>query len=309
MSKASALLSNFFQWLDRHRSTLWRYAYIVSITFAIAKSATLIIAYKYFPIEVPRPRRMDYSAGTSSAPKDTNTQAIISRNLFDSEAQNRIRSAMSGHFGNQIVPSTLPLELVGTMVFKSARFSVALIRDRSSKTAQYYAVGESISSARIHKIERFRVIVENGGRLESLELKAGESKLMTQLKAETEARNAAGGDAEVFEEAGPNHFVIPQSVIDDVLSNFSVVLTQARMVPNLTPDNKTDGFKVFQIRGGSIYERLKMKDNDIIKRVNGMDLDSFEKATGLFTALRSEKSISIDLVRNGQRISYTYEIR
>jgi type II secretory pathway component PulC len=52
-----------------------------------------------------------------------------------------------------------------------------------------------------------------------------------------------------------------------------------------------------------------MKDNDIIKRVNGMDLDSFEKATGLFTALRSEKSISIDLVRNGQRISYTYEIR
>jgi len=52
-----------------------------------------------------------------------------------------------------------------------------------------------------------------------------------------------------------------------------------------------------------------MKDGDIIKRVNGQELDSAEKSIGMFTALRSEKTISIDLVRNGQRINYTYEIR
>ena len=60
---------------------------------------------------------------------------------------------------------------------------------------------------------------------------------------------------------------------------------------------------------GLFNEKLGMKDNDIIKRVNGQDLDSFEKATGLFTALRNEKTISIDLVRNGTRINYSYEIR
>jgi general secretion pathway protein C len=81
------------------------------------------------------------------------------------------------------------------------------------------------------------------------------------------------------------------------------------MVPNLTPDNKTDGFKIFQIRPGSIFEKLGLKDQDIIMRVNSQDLDSFEKATGLFTALRNEKTISIDIVRGGSRLNYTYEIR
>ena len=81
------------------------------------------------------------------------------------------------------------------------------------------------------------------------------------------------------------------------------------MVPNLTPENRTDGFRVFQIKPGSLFEKMGMKDQDVIKRVNGQDLDSFEKATGLFGALRNEKTISIDIVRNGARINYTYEIR
>jgi general secretion pathway protein C len=112
-----------------------------------------------------------------------------------------------------------------------------------------------------------------------------------------------------IQEVSPTQKVIPQAVLDDVLNNFSKVLTQARMVPNITEDNKTDGFKIFQIKPDSIYEKLGLKDNDIIKRVNGQDLDNFEKATGLFTALRNEKTISIDVVRNGTRLNWIYEIR
>ena len=73
--------------------------------------------------------------------------------------------------------------------------------------------------------------------------------------------------------------------------------------------NKTDGFRIFQIKKDSIYEKLGLKDNDIIKRVNGQYLDSFEKATGLFSALRNENSLSIDIERDGTKLNLKYEIR
>jgi general secretion pathway protein C len=297
-------LSQFLQSVTRHQNTIWNLAFTVMITFFLAKSINLFIAHKYLPLEPARPSLATSESGKSSAPL-VNVQSILSRNIFDSEIRNRPAGVRSE---GPISPSSLPAELLGTMVFSNSKYSVALIRERNSKKTQYYAIGDSLLSARVQKIERFRVIVENSGRLESLELKAAENKISGGSLFAPEPPKPIDNNIP-FEETGPGKYIIPQSIIDDALNNFSKILTQARMVPNLTNDNKTDGFKVFQIKPGSIYEKLGMKDNDIIKRVNGQDLDSFEKATGLFTALRNEKTISIDLVRNGTRINYSYDIR
>jgi general secretion pathway protein C len=294
-------LNPFLQSFARNQRRIWRFSTIVVITFFLAKAINLAIAYFYLPLEFAKPPS-SFDAPKSTTPS-VSIQAILSRNIFDSEVRSR---PAGGRSDGPISPSSLPVELLGTIVFKNSRFSVALIRERNSKKTQYYAIGDSLLSTRVHKIERFRVVLDNGGRLESLELKAAESKIAGANIFTPEPKV----DSNIpFEEIGPGKFIIPQSIVDDALNNFSKILTQARMVPNLTPDNKTDGFKVFQIKSGSIYEKLGMKENDIIKRVNGQDLDNFEKAAGLFTALRNEKTISIDLVRNGSRISYSYEIR
>ncbi len=313
-------LIHLFQSLTRSQGSLWRFAFILIISYFVAKAANLMIAHKYLPLEFSGG---SFSSGSSfeSAQKgpEVNIQTILSRNIFDSEIRNRVsQGAKTPTADGPISPSTLPLELGGTIVFKNSKFSVSLIRERSSKKAGYYGIGDTVLNARVHKIERFRVIIENGGRLESLELRDAESKMgpgffnqessdtgISTLPPSSGLDNSGGG----FEEIGPNRFVVPQSEIDKILTNFAQVLTQARMVPNITPDNKTAGFKVFQIKSGSIYDKMRMLNNDIIKRVNGQDLDSFEKATGLFTALRNEKTITIDLVRNGQKVNYTYEIR
>lgn len=296
-------LSGILQSFGRHQQTLWNLSFILVITFFLAKGINLYIAHRFLPLEFGRPAASS-SVGSRSSSPSVNVQTILSRNLFDSEIRSRPSGARAD---GPVSPSNLPVELLGTIVFTNSKFSVALIRERNSKKTQYYAIGDSLLAAHIQKIERFRVILENSGRLESLELKAAENKISGGSLFAPEPTKE---DTNIpFEEVGPGKFIIPQGIVDDALNNFSKILTQARMVPNLTPDNKTDGFKVFQIKAGSIYEKLGMKDNDIIKRVNGLDLDSFEKATGLFTALRNEKTISIDLVRNGTRINYSYDIR
>jgi len=301
-------LSNIFQFLSRHQQSLWKWTYVVVLAFFSAKAANLMIAHRFLPLDYGDSINRAGARSHSSSTQVTDISKIQSRNIFDSEARKRIADSTQSSMSGTITPSTLPIELTGTVVFRNPRFSVALIKDRGSNKHSYYSVGDGIQGATVQRIERFRVILENQGRLESIELKAAESKIAP--KPMTSVIPTPGGASDVqLEEIGPNRFAVPSGVLDDVMSNFGAVLTQARMVPNLTPDNKTDGFKIFQIRPGSIFEKLGLKDQDVIMRVNSQDLDSFEKATGLFTALRNEKAISIDIVRGGSRLNYTYEIR
>ena len=134
MHKIAIFFSNILQHLQRHQASLWRWATLATVTYFLAKTANLLIAYKYFPIEAPPRKVLDES--TTSYAQDVNVQAIVGRNLFDSEASSRLKSSRSA--GPQtIVPSQLPYELVGTIVFQSSRFSTALIRDRNNKQAAY----------------------------------------------------------------------------------------------------------------------------------------------------------------------------
>lgn len=294
-------LTNFLQWINRNQSLLWRLAFVLSMTFFSAKLLNRWVAFRYFPVEVESVTYSDRFSDLDFKDPSSYIPTIISRNVFNSERQNdtgRPRVATD----SELFPTSLAIELLGTVVFENSRFSVALIKDRSSNRADYFGLGEAIQGAMISKIERFRVILENNGRLEFVELKT-QSKLNMAPQRVIESSNQG------LEEISDNRFAIPKAMIDDVMGRFDQVLTQARMVPNLTPENKTDGYRVFQIKPDSIYEKLGLQNNDIISRVNGTYLDSFEKATSLLTALRNEKTISLDIVRDGVRLSYTYEVR
>ena len=50
-------------------------------------------------------------------------------------------------------------------------------------------------------------------------------------------------------------------------------------------------------------------NGDIIQKVNGYDINSPEKALQVYSMLKNEKKISIDVVRNGRPKSFEYEIR
>ena len=302
-------VNNLLQQLSRRKSPLWRYAFILSITFFLAKSINLILAHYYFPPKMPdtkdiRRGRTPYAGSPRSG---VNFESILDRNIFDSDPGEAPIPTVTDK--DKIYPTTLSAELQGTIVFESTEYSVALILDRTNKVADYYAIGDLIQSARIAQINRFEVIVENKGRLERMELK--EAKGIIQKHAALDPTKPTGPQKAQtdLEAIGPNHFIIPQTIVDGALKNFSKILTQARMVPNITSGNKTDGFRIFQIKKDSIYEKLGLKDNDIIKRVNGQYLDSFEKATGLFSALRNENSLSIDVERDGTKLNFKYEIR
>ena len=54
------------------------------------------------------------------------------------------------------------------------------------------------------------------------------------------------------------------------------------------------------VRKGSIYEKLGLKNKDVIVQINGFTVDNLPKALKFFEALKLEEKITPRITREGQ---------
>ncbi len=121
-------------------------------------------------------------------------------------------------------------------------------------------------------------------------------------------RGAAAASGERIRKTADNKYVIDRREVERTVENMNEVFTQARAVPHFE-DGKTTGFRVFAIKPGSVFEKVGLQNGDIVQRVNGVELTDPTKAMSLFTELQNEGHIALDLQRNKQSKSFSYEIR
>ena len=126
--------------------------------------------------------------------------------------------------------------------------------------------------------------------------------------AKAPAAGAGGAANERIRKTADNKFVIDRREVEKTVENLNEVFTQARAVP-FFQDGKTVGFRVFAIKPGSVFEKVGLQNGDVIQRVNGVELTDPTKAISLFTELQNEGHIALDLQRNKQAKSFSYEIR
>ena len=62
------------------------------------------------------------------------------------------------------------------------------------------------------------------------------------------------------------------------------------------------------IKDESIYEKLGLKQNDIILDINGFLVDTIGKALKLLEILQSEREIAIKIEREGKPVQFHYYI-
>jgi len=66
--------------------------------------------------------------------------------------------------------------------------------------------------------------------------------------------------------------------------------------------------RLFAIRRDSLYEKLGLKNGDILLSVNDTSLADPTEALRIFDKLKEEKSIKVDVERNGASKALNYEI-
>ncbi len=216
------------------------------------------------------------------------------------------------------VRSSLRVKLLGTLLAGLPEYSVASIQDVVTLKSQTYMVGDTVQTAEILEIERARVIVLHNNRREYIDGTPGDGSAVAYAPPPmpvVPAVRAAGGDAPpsvalgtTIKPIGENEYEIPRAEIDKTLSNLNDVAMQARIVPAFK-DGVAQGFKLFSIRPDSIYTKIGIQNGDVIKRINGYDLNSPEKALEIYSKLKEASRIDIEVERNGAAVKKTYNVR
>ena len=103
------------------------------------------------------------------------------------------------------------------------------------------------------------------------------------------------------------HYTVKKAEIDRALTNLSELATQARIVPSFK-NGVANGFKLFSIVPDSLYSKIGIQNGDVIRRINGYDMNSPDKALEVYQKLRDANRIEVELERRGDTIRKQYAI-
>lgn len=297
------------------------------------------------PFSLPAVTPPSDSSGQPVVARSAADYAVIAkRNLFNSDPLPAALVGMPDEAAAPVVTS-LQVKLVATFVGRSSGKTLAVIQDLANPNApSVYGVGDKImGSAEVISIEPGRVEIINNGRNEVLTIAESSEDLARapngapinprvkdRIEALREARNQMNQGLSQVNSPNPEQAEapsIPGSVPDDAvtqvddgnyeldgrfleeqLQNIGTLMTQARVVPNMI-SGKIQGYKIFAIKPGSLYEKLGLKNGDIIERVNGVEVKTPDKALTLLQELRYERRFELDYIRQGQKNTSTYNVR
>ncbi|MCZ6553634.1 MAG: hypothetical protein O7A67_07495, partial [SAR324 cluster bacterium] len=110
------------------------------------------------------------------------------------------------------------------------------------------------------------------------------------------------------QQVGDNYEItVPKAEVEKAFENFAEIAGQAAAVP-IIENGEPKGFQLRKIKAGSIFQRLGLRNNDLIQGVNGESLTTADQALRLFTVFRNEREIVLDIIRNDQPIQLAYTI-
>ena len=189
----------------------------------------------------------------------------------------------------------LNLTLIGT-ISSSNEQSVAILEDKKGKTQEVFKIGESVfEQGTLKSVSVNSVDIERGGEIETLTIDD------TTVGDEGDG----GSSASIPEDA--EEVSVDSSELDSALENLPLLLTQARAVPYFK-QGKSVGLRLFAIKTGSLYEKIGLKNGDILKTINGESLGDFSQAMKLFETLKQEETLALTLERNRADKAYHYTI-
>jgi len=201
------------------------------------------------------------------------------------------------------------LRLLGTGGSADSRF--AIVESTKDRKQFLVGMGEALDGAEVADIGWRRIVLRRGATEEVLTvpadvgLRGGQPSPRPGAPVAAAAAPANGG---VVRKIGDDRFLIGRAEVDHQLEQLSDLFTQMRAVPNMK-DGRTEGFRIFAIRRGSLFEQLGLLNNDVVQRINGVELTDPTRAMGLFEELKGETRLSVDVLRGGEPRSLSYEIR
>jgi len=266
-------------------------------------------------------------------------QVILSRNLFgamvSTDEAPQIEEPLAV-IQEEVEDTELPLRLLGTVASTNKAVSHAAIEDKNTRTHEVLKEGELLENhpqVKLVRIERRQVILDNSGIQEKLALdelnadggpvaaKAPARPSRPKRTARTSRRsrrptaNPEGEDSrnrladrlqklrDENERAGDS----PQGESDIPglsMRTQAALLSQARIMPSYV-EGEMRGVEINKIKPDSIYERAGFQDGDVVRSVNGIEINNPGESQAFMKELSQADQWDMVYERDGQEYSVT----
>ena len=235
-----------------------------------------------------------------------NYDIIFSRNLFNSKGLiPGEEGAPSTDIDAPPVKSSLPLALIGTVILKDPRRSLGTIQDKTTNLVHPVRADDIVpGKIKVLEVEARKVIFINLGnnRKEFIDMPE-DFDVGTPIIS-----GAPQKKKEAIAKVSGTRFIVPRKEVDASIKDLNKVLTEARAVPNFE-NGVPSGYKLFQIVPGSIYDKLGLKNGDVISGLNGEPINDPGKAFEMLNELRNTTHLELNIKRNGKEETMIYDIQ
>lgn len=97
--------------------------------------------------------------------------------------------------------------------------------------------------------------------------------------------------------------LIPRAELDRELGDFAALSQDVQVATH-----PNGGFRLAQLRAGSFFERIGLRTNDVVLRVDGRPINGVEDASAAYAWLRVTSRFTVDVVRDGHPLTLRYVI-
>ncbi|HEY0340548.1 MAG TPA: type II secretion system protein GspC [Steroidobacteraceae bacterium] len=187
--------------------------------------------------------------------------------------------------------STIPLVLTGIISAEDPQTGLAIL-GQTAATSKVFAVGDNLpGSAKLHSVYSDRVVIDRGGRLETLVL----------------PRQAAPGGAPPSAAVLNTESPVADRMRKLITEQPSLLADVMRPQP-VFANGKQTGFRVYPGRNRQAFVRLGLRPGDLVTAINGTPLDDPERGQEIFRTLGSSPDARVSVTRNGQQQDLTLNL-
>lgn len=327
-------------WLFRRNFWCVHLLFLSITAFLLAKVIATLLGY-WAVKSLPNLPVVQIRKFNTKLDQEKDYELILSANLFNSRRETILldddlldiddENLEPGNW-KDAMPSNLPLKLVSTMLSLDPFKSRAVIVNVANQTRKVVSVGEcepyikkndpsmetslsplaweperpcnDLGIAIVKRIEEFRVYIFNNRERRYEYLDLGSSVKRPVVKKVTETKDVSEGIRKV----GEYSYQIEQKKFDQTLGDIGKILLDARAIPETDASGSIIGFRLSYIKEGSLFEKIGLKTDDLLTRVNGYELDNPQKAFELFGKLRLSNQFTLDIKRGSAPITLDYSV-
>ncbi|MCS5636052.1 MAG: hypothetical protein NZ990_06010 [Myxococcota bacterium] len=257
--------------------------------FLAADIINRVAAFRLIPDE--RPATEVAAPGPEARLPWSKRQLILERNLFGAQVVADAVAVVEVDPEEDLQKTKLPLRLLGTVASDDQVVASAAIENTTDRVHQVVRVGytlEKFSDVVVARIDRGRVVLQNGKQREEL-LLDDDGRTPSVTRSQRPARRTSR------RRTPPQPSPSPQQRLEELVQSqgsrsSASVFSDARILPKYA-SGKMMGVELSQIKSDSLFEKIGLKNGDVVTSINGMLINDPSAQKELLLAFTSAEEL------------------